>query len=89
MPMKPDTLIAEVNLQALLTSIRLSVAEIEEKHPNRTDLIEPMRKHEQNLKYAIGVWNEREYQLRQLNKKVAELLEENLRLRQRNNFLEI
>ena len=87
--MKPDTLIAEVNLQALLNSIRLSVAEIEEKHPNRTDLIEPMRKHEQNLKYVMTLWNERERQIRELNKLVAKLSEENLRLRQRNNFLEI
>ena len=87
--MKPNTLIAEVNLQALLTSIRLSVAEIEEKHPNRTDLIEPMRKHEHNLKYVFTVWMERERQIRELNKLVAKLSEENLRLRQRNNFLEI
>jgi hypothetical protein len=87
--MKPDTLIAEVNLQALLNSIRLSVAEIEEKHPSRLDLIEPMRKHEQNLKYVFTVWIERERQIRELNKLVAKLSEENLRLRQRNNFLEI
>jgi len=87
--MKPCELIAEVNLQALLNSIRLSVAEIEEKHPSRLDLIEPMRKHEQNLIYAMAVNREKDRQLRELNKLVAKLTEENLRLRQRNNFLEI
>lgn len=79
--MKVDTLIAEINLRAVYDSIRLSVEEIEAKHPERLDLIEPMRKHESNLKQVLFTWSERERVIKMLNRDIAWLKQENLELR--------
>jgi hypothetical protein len=84
--MKVDTLIAEINLRAVYDSIRLSVEEIETKHPERTDLIEPMRKHESNLKQVLFTWSERERVIKMLNNHIKNLEIENLELRHKQLF---
>ncbi len=87
--MRADTLIAEINLRALYDSIRLSIEEIEAKHPERTDLIDPMRKHEHNLKEVLFTWSERERVIKYLNTRVGQLEIENLQLRQKLLILEL
>jgi hypothetical protein len=84
--MKVDTLIAEINLRAVYDAIRLSVEEIEKKHPDRLDLIEPMRKHESNLKQVLFTWSERERVIKMLNNHIKTLEIENLELRHKQLF---
>lgn len=87
--MNLDTLLAEVNLQALALSIRLSIEEIEEKNGHRNDLLEPMRKHEANLKKAMFIWSELKRDIKLKETRINQLELENLELRMRNKFLEV
>lgn len=87
--MKAETLIAEINLRAVYDSIRLSIEEIEKKNPDRLDILEPMRKHESNLKQVLFTWSERERVIKLLNSRIKSLEIENLELRYRNQFLEL
>lgn len=86
--MKAETLIAEINLRAVYDSIRLSIEEIEKKNSDRLDILEPMRKHESNLKQVLFTWSERERVIKLLNSRIKQLEIENLELRHKQLFYE-
>ena len=84
----------KASLNMVYWSIKLSLEDIEKKHPNRTDLIESMTRHMistleavECMKFLEDNWrsdSRRNYQLERLN---AELLIEVAELKNKNNQL--
>lgn len=86
--MTPSLTMSRVHLLALQESIRLSLEDIQAKHGHRTDLIEPMTRHLENLAEARLVYNELEASYNRLIKELHSVHLENLRLKERLTILE-
>jgi len=78
-------------LQTTILRMRLSRENIESKHPDRTDLIEPLNTSENDLILVVDILNNCEHEIRtrgrQLNNYERLILEQKARIKELENEL--
>jgi hypothetical protein len=79
--------LAQSNLNLALYSMKLSLDEIKEKHPARTDLIQSMQRHINGLEESLSVFRELEKDNRMLRRMNMNYHVENMELKYQNEKL--
>jgi hypothetical protein len=79
----------KAGLNVLYWRIKNSIEEIEEKHPERSDILDPMRESLNEVSECINYLNHCENVTRATNSRNHDLELENLKLKQENKSLNI